>query len=361
MTTVIDALVLTLGLDPTNFIKGQTRANEAFKKTKDTITKHGKEIEDTAKKSTAFVQKLSMAFLELFAVVAGSRAVKDFLADTTKANETLGNLSRVIGVQSQTLSAWQGVAQEAGGSAQDASAAFQGMSQVIAGLKIGKVNMEFMRARGLMESLGGKQIDLSSPEKAFHGISADLEKIAKTDPAKALALGLQMGLPQNFVQMLMRGPKWLDAHLADMRSLGQVTEADTKAADELTQAWTRLRRVMEQFGRLLTATFAPALKAIDDSLTDIGKRINDSFPDMAAKAAPVFEFLKTIVKQYREAAIDNFNAIKSVFTGNADDISRSWKKLWSDAKDTLTTWGGWISELSPWNFQGYFWLYRRAV
>ena len=103
-----------------------------------------------------------------------------------------------------------------------------------------------------------------------------------------------MGLPQNFVQMLMRGPKWLDAHLADMRSLGTVTEADAKKADKLTEAWARMRRVVEQLGRDIMSYITPTILSFMNTFTDTIKKINDSFPTIAEKAKPIFEFLGTL-------------------------------------------------------------------
>ena len=81
--------------------------------------------------------------------------------------------------------------EEAGGTADDASAAFRRFANAAAGFKIGKPDMEFMRAWGQIAKQG-EQLDWDKPEKAFHQISEDLARMAKTDPGKALRLGEQM-------------------------------------------------------------------------------------------------------------------------------------------------------------------------
>jgi hypothetical protein len=45
MTTLVDALVMTLALDPSKFTKGAKEAEASIKKTKESVAAHGKDIE----------------------------------------------------------------------------------------------------------------------------------------------------------------------------------------------------------------------------------------------------------------------------------------------------------------------------
>jgi hypothetical protein len=51
MPTVIDSLILELGIDASKFSKGQRDALDAFKKTQEEAVKGGKAVEEQSRKS----------------------------------------------------------------------------------------------------------------------------------------------------------------------------------------------------------------------------------------------------------------------------------------------------------------------
>src|ERR1039458_4171325 len=73
MPTIIDALTVELGLDPSGFTKGQKDAEDAFLKTKDHAVSTGKTIEASSKKAAESLQLIARQALALFAVLLGGR------------------------------------------------------------------------------------------------------------------------------------------------------------------------------------------------------------------------------------------------------------------------------------------------
>src|ERR1039458_2228081 len=112
MPTIIDALTVELGLDPSGFTKGQKDAEDAFLKTKDHAVSTGKTIEASSKKAAESLQLIARQALALFAVLLGGRGVKEFITDITKLDAVAGNLAANIGLDPKFLRAFGRAAEE---------------------------------------------------------------------------------------------------------------------------------------------------------------------------------------------------------------------------------------------------------
>jgi hypothetical protein len=123
--SVIDSLILELQLDADKFTRVQRQLAENLEKTKDSVKKHGQQVEKSAKDAGEFVEKLGRQFLGLFAVVTGGRGLKDFTEWVTRSDAALGRMAANIGVSKQALYDWQHVSVQMGGSAEDATASLE--------------------------------------------------------------------------------------------------------------------------------------------------------------------------------------------------------------------------------------------
>ena len=162
MSTVIDALVLTLGLDASKFVKGQKEAEASLKKTKESAAAHGKEIEGSMKAATEGVSKLTKEFLGLFAIFTGGKAVKDFISDVTKSDANLGRFANNLKMSTKDLQSWQGAVESVGGAASDVTSSVQGLSDSFQALKVFG-DPGIVKAIAVIGSRGGKRIDINKP------------------------------------------------------------------------------------------------------------------------------------------------------------------------------------------------------
>ena len=87
MATIIDSLVVTLGLDPSGFTQGQKDAAAAMLKTKDAALKQSSELETSNKKFADSFNHIKVQAAELFALLVGASGVKAFV--TTRTSRTL--------------------------------------------------------------------------------------------------------------------------------------------------------------------------------------------------------------------------------------------------------------------------------
>jgi len=118
MVSLVDALVLTIGLDASKFQKGQKDVEASLKKTRETAVAHGKGIEQSMRSASDGVNKLTLRFLELYAVLTGGKEIKQFIADTTKGDAAIGRFASNMQMNSKDLQAWQGAVKATGGGRQ---------------------------------------------------------------------------------------------------------------------------------------------------------------------------------------------------------------------------------------------------
>jgi hypothetical protein len=160
MPSVIDLLVVTLGLDPSNFSKGQREAADSFKKTQEQAVQSGKEIEGQSKKSMEALGGIKTQAIEMFAVFTGGKGVVEFTQSLIKGDAAVGRLSRSINVSAQDINKWQGVARIYGGTAEGMAGSFISISDAVAGFKVGAISPLIADFRAL-GSAGGKIIDIN--------------------------------------------------------------------------------------------------------------------------------------------------------------------------------------------------------
>jgi hypothetical protein len=122
MSTVIDSLIVTLGLDPKQFTKGQKDAAKAMTDTEKTV-KH------SAQEMTKALKEVALEFVGLFLVVRGIHDVVSFFEELNSKTRQLGIDARNIGTSAAELRDWQNAAEMAGGSAEGVTKTMLGLSQ----------------------------------------------------------------------------------------------------------------------------------------------------------------------------------------------------------------------------------------
>ncbi|MCW4590425.1 hypothetical protein NO263_07520 [Gluconacetobacter entanii] len=125
MATVIDALVVTLGLDGRGVTKGQQAVTGDMRRVEKQADHTGKTVADSGKAMGDSFRSVRTELLGLFALMTAGRGLKDFISSTTASNVAAGQLSHNLGMSTQSLTAWQKVAESTGGSASDMSSSLQ--------------------------------------------------------------------------------------------------------------------------------------------------------------------------------------------------------------------------------------------
>lgn len=126
MPTVVDALVVTLGLDPTNFTKGQKQAANDLLRVQAQSNRTAKEMEADGAKAAQFFSKVKTEALGLIGVLVGGKGIETFARDATQSLADMGREAKNIGVGVSELAALSNALERNGGSAEGARKSLEG-------------------------------------------------------------------------------------------------------------------------------------------------------------------------------------------------------------------------------------------
>lgn len=264
MATIIDSLLVSLGLDTSAYKKGQAEASAAHKKTREAVEKDNKGIEESSRKAADSLHKIKQEVLALTAVLLGGYGIKAFAENITRTDAALGRMSKNVHMSTQDISAWEGVVKRTGGSAESMDGTLKGLvSQFQQFALTGQsAVIPYFRAVGVAIS------DAQGNMRSMNDILLDLaDKFQSMDPAKAQALGAGMGLDEGTINLLTRGRGEVEKLLAAQRALNVVSEEDAKRAQARANAWQNLIDKGERLGRIMMNDVQPAIEIALKALT----------------------------------------------------------------------------------------------
>ncbi len=298
MATIIDAFVVTLGLDPAGYNKGMGQTREGVKRTKDEALRAGKDIEAGGKQAAQFIGSLKTQVLGLFTAFTAGVGIKDFVRDTIAVDASTGRLARNLGVATEELSAWEGVMRKVGGTNADADQSVQSLVSAFQQIQLTGQSPLIP----YLQLLGVSLKDLKDPTATLLKLS---DAFAGMDPQRAQALGAGMGLSPAMITTLQQGRIATEALLVEQLRLGVITKEDAERAQQLQATLSGLKDSSSKLGRDLLTSAIPALEFLGRLLTRVatwaqenGAVVTGAFYGMAAAAVALGIALAAPVAPY---------------------------------------------------------------
>jgi hypothetical protein len=250
---IIDALVMTLGLDNSQFRKGRGETEDDLKKLRESGSKTSSELSAGGTKMAEGFRAVRNEVAGMLVVLAGASSIKALFADIVAGDAATGRLAQNLGVSTHELSAWQAAAQGAGGSANDANAAFQTMVSTL----------ENVRLRGDLsqgaELAGLGVTDLTDPTKALMQIADARKRMTAPEFQNRLQ---HLGLSQGMINLLTQGTSAVREQVAAAREHAAITDQDALAAERLQKAQADMANQLRKLVR-------PELYSVVTVLTDM--------------------------------------------------------------------------------------------
>lgn len=267
MATVIDSLIVKLGLDTKDFQKGSKDADASFKKTKQGAKQAGKEIEQGGKQGAEFFNQLRKSAVQFFSVLTVGRGIADFTRNIITTGAQLDRMATRVGESASSLSRWQGAVRQSGGSAEGFLATVQGISNQFTLLK----ETGDAPIRLLLTQLGVSAADASGKAKPILQLIRDIgdaledKKWANGDKFNKLAAA---GFDEGTINLLMKGRQEREKLLASQK---EYTDADARAAREAQEKWEKVKLNIERTTQALVIKLLPALEQIAKSMSDFAE------------------------------------------------------------------------------------------
>lgn len=238
MADIIDSLVVSLGLDPTNYNREIKNYRDDRKRLGEEEKRANQTTEDSQKRLTAGFRTLRNEAAGFLLVLAGANSVKQFVGNILTGDAAVGRLAKNLGVATESLSAWQGAVQRVGGSSGDIDSAFRGLSGAFQSLQLTGSTGNDADFQGL--GVGAK--DLRNPEEALLKISEASGRMSR--PEFGARLG-RLGFNEATITLLARGRGEVTRMLEEQRRLGVTTDQNAEAAAKFDEQLVKLESAMK--------------------------------------------------------------------------------------------------------------------
>ncbi|HBR0599125.1 lytic transglycosylase domain-containing protein [Klebsiella pneumoniae] len=298
--TVIDALLVTLGLDTSDFRKGQKDVSDDLKKQREDAKKTAKEMAEQGKKAASFFSSIKTELLALTGVTVTAGGLMSLVKSTTSGLMDLSIQSKALGLSARELDGWSKSAEAAGSSAEKISASLQGFQGAIQGARVGDYSSSIFGGLAQLNALTGQNFDVWGQD-ASSLAKTSLDALRKiSDPNLRRQVGLSLGFDDATLQRNQEG-KFLPDVDRLTKSSG-ITDASTKGAKEFTAAWAELNQSLETTKNQFYTFLIPYVRDFNVVLRDLSNWMKSHPEEMKQKVDAFFGAIESGAKMADKAA-----------------------------------------------------------
>ena len=347
MPTIIDSLLVTLGLDSAKFDEGTKKAG----KSTDELKAKSKELEKSNKEAKDSVDGLTAGFVKFFGIIGSAYELKNFTEDVILSSDKLGLMAENLGEGVSKLNMWTSMAEAAGGSA-------SGLQGTLSMLSKAATEFEITGNTGILkftQQLGIGLLDANGKARSSIDLLRDIgnELLARSggDRNKAFNVGSMMGIDAGTLNLILKGNGVIDAMLAKQKAMFPITEKQAEQARNLNQAYTEMSQSFDAGGRQFMSFVYPALIKFATWMTNVnewvnrnGDKIQQYLPLVGTMAAVYFTpaIVSATLAFMRLTAAFLLSPIGLV-TALAGAIYLLWDdyQTWKKGGDSLIDWAKW--------------------
>lgn len=349
--TVIDALLVTLGLDTSQFRKGQQEVSDDLKKQREDAKNTAKEMAEQGKKAASFFSSIKTELLALTGVTVTAGGLMSLVKNTTSSLMDLSIQSKALGMTARELDGFGKAAESAGSSFERITAALQGFQAAKQGSLFGDTSSPIFSGMRMLTALTGDTFDVYSKDAKSLARSY-LESLRKVkDPNIRRQIGAMGGFDDATIQRNQEG-----RFLPDVDRLTKssgITDASTKGAKEFTAAWAELGQNLDTVKNQIYEGLIPTIRDLNGLLKE--------WSSGNVKSSSFFKELKRDINDITGIDLggwtlsgdlrnlkDNFsmlgkvlnhlgNALNELNNGNFSKAADEFKKAWYGTEDGKPT------------------------
>ena len=335
MATIIDSLLVKLGLDSSEFEAKKSKVDKGLKDTGGEADKTGAKLKKSGKDGAEGFENVAKSAAKFLALIGGTMAVKRFIENQIEANAALDRFAQNLDQSANSISAWSNAAELAGGST-------EGLQGTMDMLSKSQTELQLTGQSGLIpyfSALGMSLADTQGKARPVNDLLLDLsDRFSKMDRTTANNMGRMMGIDQGTMQLLLKGRSEVELLIARQKQYGAVTKQQAEEASRLRNAMVASKQSFEAFGRELLSAATPALEKMFAIFADFGSWVRENK-----------EFVQTFLTVLAvglgavAAAIIpiNLTAVAVLALGAA--IAALWQdyQTWKRGGDSFIDWGKW--------------------
>ena len=269
MATVIDSLIVTLGLDNKDFQQGMKDTEKGLSDTRKNTDRVGKQIAASGKDAAEFFGQMQRSAIKFFAVLTAGKGLINFTRDVVSTGANLSRLSKNLNISADTMHRWGKASELNGGSMEGFLGTLQNLGS--------QVTEIFMKGDSAitpyLRQLGVSVTDAAGKAKPLTDILADIadstEK-AFPDRNQRYSYLKQMGFDEGTINLIAKGGKELRSTLAAQQGFSQ---KDADAAYKAEQTWIKAQQRLEKLTREMVIKVLPSLERLAESFVKMAELI----------------------------------------------------------------------------------------
>ncbi len=318
MPTIIDALVVTLGMDSSGFKKGTRDVDESLDKTRKGTDRTAKEIEASGIRAAQFVNRLKAEFIGLFATITAGKGIANFVSDSISGTAALGRMAANLNMSARELDGWGRAAETVGGTA-------DGMRNSLQGIAAGIQEFALTGNTAFLPALRTLQVGLedgTGKVRDYRDIMFDLaDKLKAMSPQEAIFFGKQFGFDEGSINLMRKGGQAVRDLTSEFTWASGVTEKSVQASQRMESQLALFRQRMAGVGQTLYESMGPGLELVIADLGKLSAWLNDHRDDISQAITDGVHAVEELVSAFHE--------LNEATDGNAGKVAMATAGLWA--------------------------------
>ncbi|HDG1057600.1 TPA: transglycosylase SLT domain-containing protein [Klebsiella pneumoniae] len=298
--TVIDALLITLGLDTSDFRKGQKDVSDDLKKQREDAKKTAKDMAEQGKKAASFFSSIKTELLALTGVTVTAGGLMSFVKSTTSGLMELSIQAKSLGMTAKELDGVGKAAEAAGSSVEKISAALQGFQNAKQLAKVGVYDTPVQEAAIRLNSLTHDSFNIrdDSAQTTFRKILESARKV--TDPDIRRQILQLVGIDDAINQRNQEGKFLPDVDRLTKNS--GISDESINGAKEFNSAWAELNQNLDTTKNQFYTFLIPYVRDFNVVLRDLSNWMKSHPEEMKQKVDAFFGAIESGAKMADKAA-----------------------------------------------------------
>jgi len=339
MPTIIDSLIVKLGLDPSDMKSGAKETKKIDDKLREDLKKSGKQLSDADKKAAEEkkkhhkhaveqsrsvvegIRKIRNETLGLLGLYMGGVGIKNFVANTVEQAAGLKFLSENLDMSVESIQAYQRASERMGGSAAGMTAQLLESQRELSRLRTGQGPSEGMQATFRAAGMAGdslNQSDLSTGNNYLMARARIIAVLYKQNASNAALMAQQMGISEEQFNLIKQGPAAIQKLIEAQKKNSVISGYDAEQMHKLKNMWLDFTDSAQATGTKILVTLIPSLKMIMGWLQKLSDYINLHRNDIA-------QWIEKTIPKIEKLAIAFGEFVKNM----------DWKGIIADAKVLL--------------------------
>lgn len=311
MPTIIDSLVVTLGLDSSGFKKGQTEVKKGLDDTRKNADQTAKDMEAAGKRAASFFGSIRTELLALVGVTLSAQGIKTFITNMTSDLMRLGIESRALDISAKSLDGWERAAAAAGSTAERMAGTLGNFQKALTNIRTGGGQDDpLFGALASFAGATGANFDYQNDnsEKIMRKIASNWGKLSKDAQRR---FGGMFGFDNATQQGLANGSLVQDADR--FAKISRATDEATRKALEFNRRLEQMKQNFAAASQVLYEALIPYIEKLIPLIEKFGIWISTHGPEISKFFSDTADEINKVVDAV--GGLENALKLLLVFVG----------------------------------------------